>query len=642
MKSLNDIARRLLAPAAAPADHTDEPRQQRTDDFPPEDEKPDGWDEEYTRLKLQIPAGVNVEDALEYGFYEYKNRYWMRRSEEKFQSISNFTMKVLYLIVGTNSKRIVEIQNSAGKKITVDFATEDLISMEKFHARTQGLGNFLFDGKATDLARIKNKLYAREKPSLEIARLGQYRDRFFAFANGIYDYTSREWLPVDDRGMAMHGPDNFFIPVFGSTTAEDDEDLRNYRKFVHRPNAVTFQEWAALFCKVYGDNGKVGIAFALFSVFSDIIYNQTKAAPMLFLFGQRGSGKGTMANSLLSLWGYAQDPLMLGGASTVVGFMRKLAQFSNAIVWLDEYKNDIGEKKIESLKNIWDRVGYERGVKDSSNRTQVTSVTSSAIVSGQDMPNVEPALFSRTVLCEFRAMQRAQTDVDAFDALRTMESQGITNALLEMMQQRGAIQREFTTQYTAIAATFRRAFAGEEIIERQIVNYAILCACVQVLEPHLRFPFNSAELMQISERYMKAQTSMMRTSNEVQQFFEMLAYLLSMDLIRNGQDVSITGDGLVKVRMTCVIPMYREYSRRQGLKPLDKGTLLNYLQNSDAYSAGESKKSSHRFSGLTNPTSAVVFLQAEIEKLYGVDFKEKTELPDSQSVSENSTSELAF
>lgn len=626
MKSLNLMAEEIYRPNSAPPDTNSQPQSHT------EEEKPDDWNEEYTRLKLQIPAGVNVEDALEFGFYEYKNRYWMRRGEEKFQSISNFTMKVLYLIIGANPKRIVEIKNVHGKVATIDFAIEDLISMEKFHARTQGLGNFLFEGKATDLQRIKNKLFSLEKPSIEISRLGQYRERFFAFANGLYDYASGEWNTVDDRGMVMHGLDNFFIPVFGSTTTEDDEELRNYRKFVHRPNASNFEDWAKLFVAVYGDNGKIGIAFAIFSAFRDIVFNQTKASPMLFLFGQRGSGKGTMANSLLTLWGYAQDPLMLGGASTVVGFMRKLAQFSNAIVWLDEYKNDIGEKKIESLKNIWDGIGYERGFKDTSHRTQVTSVTSSAIVSGQDMPNVEPALFSRTVLCEFRAMQRAQTDVDAFDALRTMESKGITNALLSILRHRPAMQQEFTGLYTETAAAFRRAFAGEEIIERQIVNYSILCACMQVLESRLKFPFTISELMQICERYMRAQTGMMRTSNEVQQFFEMLAYMLSMDIIRNGQDVSISGDGLIKIRMTCVIPMYREYSRRQGLKPLDKGTLLNYLQNSDAYSASESKKSSHRFSGLTNPTSAVVFLQSEIEKIYGVDFKEKVEVPESQEI----------
>jgi len=584
-------------------------------------------DEEYMRLKTRLPKGVNIEDALEYGFFEHKHRYWIRRREDTFEPVSNFTLRVLYLIVGANPKRIVEITNVYHKKATLDFSIEDLISLEKFKARVEGVGNFLFEGKAQDLARIKSKLYNLERPSLEIARLGQYKDKFFAFANGIY--TGSAFLPVDDKGMVTVDDDNYYIPVFGDTKADDDEDLRNYRRFLHRESAVTFREWADLFCQVYGENGKLGIAFFLFSLFSDFIFERTKAAPMLFLFGQRGSGKGTMANSLLHLFGVPQDPLMLGGASTVVGFMRKLGQFSNAMVWLDEYKNDIGDKKIESLKNIWDRVGYERGVKDQSNRTQTTSVTSSAIISGQEIPNVEPALFSRTVLCEFRAMQRGQEEIVRFNSLRSMEDGGITNVTLEILAHRATLKAGFQKQYNEIAATLRAAFADEDVIERQVINFAILAACVQVLEDHLTFPFSSSELLQISERFIKRQRDMMSTANEVQQFFEMVAFLLSNGLIKDGRDLHIA-EGVVKIRMVSVFPLYREYSRRQGSKPLDRGTLGNYMENSQAYCKKESKQPSHRFPLLQNPTNCVVFLQHDLRKLYGVDFQELTQDVDNQ------------
>ena len=577
-------------------------------------------DEEYTRLQSRLPLGVNVQEALEFGFYEYKNRYWMRRSGgggmEVFDPVSNFTMKVLYLIVGANPKRIVQITNVHRKSVTIDFAIEDLISLEKFKGKVESQGNFLFDGKAQDLGRIKNKLFTLEQPSIEISRLGQYKDKFFAFANGVYD--GRDFTPVDDKGMVDLEKEHYYIPVFGSTRDADDEDLRNYRKFVHREDSVTFEEWARLFVEVYGDNGIMGIGFFIFALFSDLIFEKTKAAPMLFLFGQRGSGKGTMANSLLALYGYPQDPLMLGGASTVVGFMRKLGQFTNAITWLDEYKNDIGEKKIESLKNIWDRVGYERGTKDQSNRTQVTPVTSSAIISGQEMPNVEPALFSRTVLCEFRSMARTQFEVDKFDQLRRMEESGITNVTLEVLSLREAIKAEFVKNYAEIAAAYRKAMLEEDVIERQIINTSIIGSCIMTLEKKLKMPFNSVQFLQIGEAFMKRQRDMMKTSNEVQQFFEMVQFLLANGLISSERDIHIS-KGLVKMRLVSIIGLYREYTRRQGLRPMDKGTLQNYLSASEAFCESESKQSSHRFPGLTNPTSAQVFLQAEIKRLYGVD-----------------------
>lgn len=581
--------------------------------------EPFDHDEEYRQLRLALPTGVNIRDAIDYGFYEYKTRYWMRRPGDRFEPISNFTMRVLFLIVGANPKRIVEIRNVYGRSTTIDMAIEDLISLDKFKARVEASGNYIFEGKASDLTRIKTKLFDEEKPSVEVARLGQYKNKFFAFANGVFD--GQNFLPVDDRGMVDCGGEHYYIPVFGSTRADDDEDLRNYRKFLHRPSAVTFEQWARLFCEVYGENGQIGVSFFLFSLFSDLIFEKTKAAPMLFLFGQRGSGKGTMANSLLTLYGHPQDPLMLGGASTVVGFMRKLGQFNNAIVWLDEYKNDIGERKIESLKNIWDRVGYERGVRDSSNRTQSTPVTSSAIISGQEIPNVEPALFSRTVLCEFRAMQREAAEVERFNRLRGMEESGITNATLEALMYRSVLAEQFHPVFTEIAGCLRQAFQGEEVIERQIINYSILIACCRVLEPHLKIPFTWYNLLRVAERYIQRQRDMMNTANEVQQFFEMVGFLLSNGLIKYGKDVYVNS-GVVMIRTISIIPLYREYSKRQGMRALDRGTLMNYMQNSPAYLEKESKQTSHRFPDLQSPTSATVFLRPDFIKLYGIDFAE--------------------
>lgn len=616
MSSLTQSAEQLLK--ATPLPTADDVVQQELDNL----------DDEYMELKNSLPKGVNVRDAIEYGFYEHKNRYWVRRQGDRFEPVSNFTLQVLYLIVGANPKRIVEITNVYKKKTSLDMSIEDLISLDKFKARVESSGNYIFEGRPADLTRIKTKLYNLERPSIEIGRLGQHKNKFFTFANGLY--YGETFLPIDDRGMVDCDTEHYYIPVFGSTKADDDEDLRNYRKFLHRPSAVTFAQWAKLFVDVYGENGMIGIGFFFFSLFSDIIFDKTKAAPMLFLFGQRGSGKGTMANSLLTLYGFPQDPLMLGGASTVVGFMRKLGQFNNAMVWLDEYKNDIGEKKIESLKNIWDRVGYERGVKDSSNRTQSTPVTSSAIISGQEIPNVEPALFSRTILCEFRAMQRGADEIERFNLLRKMEETGITNATLEVLCHRDRLAEHFHREFTEIAGALRSAFSDQDVIERQVVNYGILIACCKILGERLKLPFTWAQLLQVAERYIKRQTAMMSSANEVQQFFEMVAYLLSNGLIKDGKDMHVQ-NGIVKIRLVTIFPLYREYSRRQGLRVLDRGTLTNYIENSGAYCQKESKQGSHRFPDLQNPTNAMVFLQADLRKLYGVDFDEITQNVGSQS-----------
>jgi hypothetical protein len=593
----------------------------------------DSFNMEAYMLKSKLPLGVDVEETLEYGFYEYKNRIWIRRKEDYFESVSNFTIKVLYLIVGANPKRIVEITNVWGKSAVLDFSIEDLISLEKFKGRVEAVGNFLFEGKANDLSRIKNKLYNKEKPSLEISTLGQQRDKFYAFANGIYD--GQKFYDIDEKGMLTYGEDNYYIPVFGSTQADDDEDLRNYRKFIHRPTTTTLETWSAQLVKVYGNNAKMAIAFTIAALFRDIVFEKLRANPMMFLFGQRGSGKGTLAISIMNLFGQPQDPLMLGGASTVVGFMRKLGQFYNSIVWLDEYKNDIGEKKIESLKNIWDGIGYERGVKDSSNKTQTTPVRSAAILSGQEMPNVEPALFSRLVLLEFMNKEFTDADIQNYNDLKVMEDNGITNVTLELLRLRPIFKEKFMAAYQETAKMMRAGLMGRDIVERQIVNYCCLIACIRCIESFVKLPFKSPELYIICEKQLLRQSEMMRTANEVQQFFEMVGYLLSTREITEGVDIQFA-EGFVKLRLVSIFPLYRQFSRMQGIKALDKGTLVNYIHSSIAYSEIESKKSAHRFSGMNSPTTALVFQHEDICRHYGINLKEISQNVDNQEVNNNS------
>ena len=628
-KSLMDIAEEIVHPKKSETVLPDTTEMQQVADT----------DNELSMLMRMLPKGVDANEVIDYGFYEFNHRYWIQRKGYHFEPVSNFTMKVLYLIIGVQPKRIVEITNTRKKKVVIDFQIEDLISVDKFKARVEAQGNFLFEGQSRDLGRIKNKLFTLEKPSIEITTLGQYRTKFWAWANGLF--TGKDFLPADEKGMVEYEGDNYYIPVFASTQAEDDEDLRNYRKFLHRvDSSATFEEWAKLFCEVYGDNGKMAVAFGLFSLFRDIVFEKTRCSPMLFLFGQRGSGKGTLANSLLYLFGVAQDPLMLGGASTVVGFMRKLGQFFNGIVWLDEYKNDIGEKKIESLKNIWDGIGYERGVKDGTNRTQTTPVRSAAILSGQEMPNVEPALFSRTMLLEFRNGDFSNESIDRFNALRAMEQKGITHATQEILSHREFFKAGFEKSFKEISSTLRTAFAGNEVVERQIINYAVLVATVMVLEEKLKLPFTSTQLLLQSEKLIRRQTTMMKASNEVQQFFEMMHFLAASKLVTEGVDYQIW-KGFLKIRLATIMPLYREYSRRQGLKPMDRGTLQNYLAASAAYSEEESKNTSHRFRLLKNPTNASVFLHQQIIKNYGVDFHELEhgdgQLPDNQEVTPKDT-----
>lgn len=586
-----------------------------------------------------LPEGADPGEFEVFGFYEDGCQYYIRRKEMYCEKVSNFTMKSLFLIEGVNAKRIIELQNKFGHVITAEFAISQMIGLASFKEVIEGRGNFLFEGKDSDLARIKQKLFLQERKCREVSVLGwQPAQGFWAWANGIT--AAGEFTPVDSQGMVEVGERHYYLPMYAAANAEVAAEFAGYRKFAHNPETkVAFKDWAQMFYEVYGYNGAMGIVWALCALYRDVVAKATGCNPMLFLFGQRGSGKGTMAKSLMCLFGEPQDPLMLGGGSTVIGFMRKLAQYQNAVVWLDEYKNDIGEKKIESLKNIWDGVGTEKGKKTSDNRTEVSRVTSYAMLSGQEMPNAEPALFSRVMLLEF-AQSDGFTDaqITKYNNLRNLEAGGITSVTQELLALRDEIEERFLKIFPKMQSWLRVQVPNA--IERQQVNWATLLTMFIATQDLLEYPFEDSKFEGeyapqpgcfdtiVTERII-AQHQLMATANEVQQFFEMLQYLLSTRVIQNDTDLKIA-EGCVFIRLGNIYGHYREYSRRQGMKPLDKGTLMRYFQQSKAFEKDltygpDGAMRVHRFTNVASPTTAFVFDAHALKSHYNVDLAEVAE-----------------
>ena len=77
-----------------------------------------------------------------------------------------------------------------------------------------------------------------------------------------------------------------------------------------------------------------------------------------------------------------------------------LSQAENAMMHLNEYKNDIDVEKIELLKGLWDCQGRSKLDMETHKREQ-SKVLSGVIVSGQEKPTVDIALYSRQCVLPF-------------------------------------------------------------------------------------------------------------------------------------------------------------------------------------------------------------------------------------------------
>ena len=93
-----------------------------------------------------------------------------------------------------------------------------------------------------------------------------------------------------------------------------------------------------------------------------------------------------------------------------------VATSCNAMVHIDEYRNDLELEKREFLKGIWDSVGRMRMNMDKDKKKEMTSVDQSVILTGQQLATADIALFTRFIFLSFT--QTEYTDQERKDFCR--------------------------------------------------------------------------------------------------------------------------------------------------------------------------------------------------------------------------------
>jgi hypothetical protein len=428
---------------------------------------------------------------MKYGFFEKNGGYFVMNPKggEDIQW-SNFTMIPMFHIKDSlNPKRMYRITNMNNQEEIVEMKQEDLGALSKFRQRVEGLGNFIFEAGDRELTKLKKFLYEQTETAVEITQMGWQRQGFYAFGNGIF--SDGRWLPVDEYGIVRLGKgENYYLPASSKIYINDDKLFQFERKFVHlNYNTASLSDVANKIVDVFGDNGKVGLCFLLAALFRDIIVAHTKSFPILNLFGQKGAGKSELGNTLMSFFIIRNTPPNISNA-TIAALNDTIAQCANAIVHLDEFKNDIELEKREFLKGLWDGTGRSRMNMDRDKKREITSVDSAVIVSGQEMATADIALFSRFVFLQFQKTEYTKEEKARFMELNRIQTMGLTHLTLQILSHRSKMQQGFVANYKQCGDDILEVLNGQVVEDRILKNWQTLLAAFKTLEPYIEYPFS--------------------------------------------------------------------------------------------------------------------------------------------------------
>ena len=549
---------------------------------------------------------------LKYGFYEDdrfgKFGYWFNNGKKGKEHLSNFLMKSLYLIEGDksdDSKRIIEIRNEINVERIIDLRIKTLNSIPEFKSQVEKLGKFVFRGSMGYLDLLKLELYDNEKHCKEVKNLGWQSEGFYAFANGVYD--CEKFTEVDSHGVVLFKDQYYFTPALSKIYVHIKNAYKNDKKFIHISNKnINFKKWSKLFNEAhnYGDNynGSIAILFFCAAIFRDHIFESCENYfPILFLFGKPQTGKTKMAEGLLAMFGIKQDVLNLSN-TTKAGISKKLAEFTNALAFLDEYKNTLEVEIVQFTKSIADGQGRNKSDLTADEKTTSTPINSAAIIAGQDKPTADIALFTRCIMETF--MER-EFNKDAFDELTDMQKDGLTSITLEVLRNRFIIEKDFKTFFRQAQKDFHAQSelhnsklmsekkSPVQMQERLITSVSCLFGAFACLETRLEFPFTKEEIKSILFNQILKQSEMITYSNDISTFWDCVQDLFYLGLLQEGTHFKIANEfdndlgihrNLLFLQFKTVHSLYAVQHRKQtGKSGMDKDSLLSYLKYSKEF-----------------------------------------------------------
>ena len=494
---------------------------------------------ENERTRRNSPKEDEIDLNRQYGFWIDHGKYFSTTEKGGVIEWSNFTLTPLFHIKDPlMAKRLFLLTNELGIKEFIEMEQEDLISLQKFRQKLESLGNFIWKAGEKELIKLKCFLYEKTETAAQIKQLGWNKKGFYAFGNGIY--YGGKFSEVNEYGIVhLDEKGNYYLPAFSQIYKENTDYFRFERQFVHfNFSMILLRDFTRQLFLVFGDNGKIGFCFYLATFFRDIITLTTRSFPILDLFGPKGSGKSELGHTLMSFFVIDNIPPNIQN-STIPALNDTVAAAANALVHIDEYKNGIDTAKIEFIKGLWDGTGRTRMNMATDKKKETTAIDAGVIISGQEMPTTDIALFSRLIFLSFPKSGFRDDEKKNYQRLLMMRSKGMTHLTLQILTHRELFVKAFYDQYHLILDDVNKRLGSKNVIDRIVQNWVIPLTAFRCLEGKLDLPLSYSEVLNITVEGIIHQNMECKTNDELGSFWRMVQFLNSEGEIYEDADFRI-------------------------------------------------------------------------------------------------------
>jgi DNA primase len=494
-----------------------------------------------------LPAWVNKEHYHTYGFEELidgDNTGYYFGGIKSVQQYTNFIITPLFHIDSKDdNRRMIQITNGRETKV-LELESKKLISLDQFQSAIFDEGFFVCEGgfNRTHLLKIVQKIGRKFPRCHELKELGWQPEGFWAYSNYAFNGELRKF---DEMGIVEIHDEKYLSlsvsKIYVNVRAGDDA-FENDRFLKYTEPPITFSEWCDLFVKVYGDNAWMGIAFAVMTVFRDIVFRVTKV-PHLYAYGAVQAGKSEFGDSISNLF-FNQMPAFNLNQGTDFAFFSRMERFRNCPNALNEFdENAIKEEWFRAIKAAYDGEGREKGRGGKAGKTRTQKIHSSIILMGQYLSTKDDSsVLSRCIPLAFRENNnRSDDQIQNFRKLKELEKAGISGTLLELLKLREVVKKEYSNAFSSMQRKLMDQFKaeGKSIKSRILSNIAATMAIIELMSDYITFPFSKDQFYSYGKQLIENVSDMIIQSNSLGGFWRDVEFLLDRSEIMDGVEFKI-------------------------------------------------------------------------------------------------------
>jgi hypothetical protein len=340
---------------------------------------PDDEEEYISKLKKIVDCEVWVKEAVEQRMKSYG-----RQVDE---------IRVSYRLLLTNGD---------DKKLLAEVDHEDITTRIRFSSFLVSKGFVKFQGTGRDFNQFHAFLINGQDYPLvkEAYSWGEFEEGTYLFENGIYDVGESRFYPADEDLTISYGNKRFICPS-GSQQVTPPR-LHQAKQGSERFLAEVFQLWEDFNGTL---NIRTTVGYAVAVIFSRELVGKFNFFPLLFNYGERGTGKSTSMDWFMALFGYRNgNRQSVSKQNTIKGITRRMTLPAYLPFFLDDYRNHENNSNAPDLTspilNWFHFIGTGMAKKSVDNQTVDTPMCAPVVLTGNDKPT-DSAVLDRLIVLNY-------------------------------------------------------------------------------------------------------------------------------------------------------------------------------------------------------------------------------------------------